>query len=210
MKRAVAKIGIVAPLLVAACSGYAAQASVEVNQSQSAEPTLEDVRGATERFRDVNVALAEGYLPPPMNMCESAEHMGRPAELGAMGIHYCRPDLLGITAVEPRVTGTGTHTDFRSPAVLIYGPQADGSLELVAVENLVFRSAWEAAGNSEPPSFNGVTYDYMWDDPATEIDEAHMFLPHYDLHVWLYRDNPRGMFAHPSVTCANQPSSHSH
>ena len=45
----------------------------------------------------------------------------------------------------------------------------------------------------------------MEDDPATAIDEAHMFEPHYDLHVWLYRDNPSGMFAqfNPNVSCAH-------
>jgi hypothetical protein len=135
-----------------------------------------------------------------------------PAELGAMGIHYFRPDLLGITAVEPRVTGTGTHTDFRQPAILIYEPQADGSLELVAVENLVFEAAWEAAGHRERPSFNGVPFDYMVDDPSTPEDEAHMFEPHYDLHVWLYRENPRGTYSqfNPNVTCAHQPGEHAH
>jgi hypothetical protein len=179
------------------------------------EPTLAEVRAATERFRDVDVALAEGYVRDPNDMCETAAHLGRPAELGSMGIHFVRPDLLGITAPpNPRVRGTGTHTDFRRPGVLIYEPQADGSLELVAVENLVFVEAWEAAGNVAPPTFLGVPYDYMIDDPATVADEAHMFEPHYDLHVWLYRENPRGMFAqfNPAVTCGHhaQPAGHVH
>jgi hypothetical protein len=88
-------------------------------------------------------------------------------------------------------------------AEFIYEPQADGSLELVAVENLTFIEAWEAAGNREPPSFHGVPYDYMVDDPATPTDEAHHFEPHYDQHVWLYRENPNGVFAqfNPDVTC---------
>src|SRR5262245_27170370 len=94
------------------------------------EPDLATVRAATERFRDVNIALAEGYIRDPMNVCDTASMMGRPTELGAMGVHYFRPDLLGITAPpNPRVTGTGTHTDFNKPAILIYEPQADGSLE---------------------------------------------------------------------------------
>ena len=101
------------------------------------EPTLSEVRRLTERFRDVNVALAEGYIRDPFDMCETAEMMGRPAALGAMGIHFFRPDLLGITKPpSPRVSGTGTHTDFRQPSILIYEPKANGSLELVAVENL--------------------------------------------------------------------------
>src|SRR5688572_19049521 len=111
------------------------------------EPSLADVRKATERFRDVRVALAEGYIRDPSNMCETAEMMGKPAALGAMGVHYFRPDLLGIKAPpNPRVDGDGVHTDFRRPAVLIYEPKADGSLELVAVENLVFQAAWHGSG----------------------------------------------------------------
>ena len=53
------------------------------------------------------------------------------------------------------------------------------------------------------PNFLGEEYDLMRDDPATELDEAHMFQPHYDLHVWLYRENPRGMFEqfNPNATC---------
>lgn len=168
------------------------------------ETTLEAVMAATERFKDVNVALAEGYIPDPSNSCETADMQGRPAELGAMGVHYFRPDLLQITGVEPRVNGTGTHTDFLTPAVLIYEPQADGSLELVAVENLTFMEAWEAAGNEGKPTFLGVEFDMMVDDPATpDVDEAHHFEPHYDLHVWLYRDNPNGMYTqfNPAVSC---------
>ena len=170
------------------------------------EPTLAEVRQATERFRDVKVALAEGYIRDPFNVCDTAEMMGRPAALGAMGIHFFRPDLLGITGPpSPRVNGTGTHTDFRKPSILIYEPQPDGSLELVAVENLVFAEAWRAAGHAQRPSFHGVPYDSMADDPNTAIDEAHMFEPHFDRHVWLYRDNPNGIFTpfNPAVTCAH-------
>lgn len=172
----------------------------------SPEPNLDEVRAATERFRDVSKALAEGYVAAPGNMCEAANMMGRSASLGAMGIHYFRPDLLGITAPpNPRVDGNGTHTDFIKPAILIYEPQADGTLELVAVENLVFIKAWEAAGNKAPPIFQGKSFDRMEDDPATEADEAHMFEPHYDMHVWLYRENPNGIFAqfNPKVSCAH-------
>jgi hypothetical protein len=168
------------------------------------EPTLDEVRAATARFQDVKVALAEGYVRDPTDMCDTAPMMGRPAALGGMGIHFFRPDLLGITAPpNPRVDGNGTHTDFRKPSILIYEPREDGELELVAVENLVFRKAWHEAGNKGLPTFHGVEYDHMFDDPATAADEAHNFEPHYDRHVWLYRPNANGMFAqyNPTVTC---------
>ena len=177
------------------------------------EPTLDEVRRATERFRDVNVALGEGYVRDPMNLCDTAEMMGRPASLGAMGIHFFRPDLLGISKPPaPRVDGEGTHTDFRKPSILIYEPAADGSLQLVAVENLVFARAWRAIGQTAPPTFHGVPYDTMVDDPATPLDEAHMFEPHFDRHVWLYRDNPNGMFAqfNPAVSCGGHRGASGH
>jgi hypothetical protein len=168
------------------------------------EPTLDEVRAATARFQKVEVALAEGYVRDPTDMCDVAPMMGRSAALGGMGIHFFRPDLLGIAArPNPRVDGTGTHTDFRKPSILIYEPRADGTLELVAVENLVFKKAWHEAGNKGLPTFHGVEYDYMFDDPKTAIDEAHNFEPHYDRHVWLYRPNANGIFAqfNPTVTC---------
>ena len=177
------------------------------------EPSLTEVRRATERFRDVNVALAEGYIRDPANMCETADMMGLPPDKGAMGIHYFRPDMLGITRPpNPRVNGSGVHTDFRKPAILLYEPQADGSLELIGVENLVFAKAWKDAGNDRPPSFHGVTYDTMVDDPATALDEAHNFEPHHDRHVWLYRENPNGLFSpfNPRVTCEHHMAAHAH
>lgn len=189
-------------------------ATASATHAQSAaEPDLEEVRAATERFQNVNVALDEGYVRDPFDLCDTAEMLGRPAELGVMGVHYFRPDLLGITEPpDPRVDGTGTHTDFLEPSILIYEPQPDGSLELVAVENLVFIDAWEAAGHSEPPSFHGVSYERMEDLPGTEAKEAHMFEPHYDLHVWLYRENPNGMFApfNPDATCEHHTGATEH
>lgn len=177
------------------------------------EPTLDEVRKATARFRDEKVALAEGYIRDPFNMCETADMMGQPASVGAMGIHYFRPDLLGVTEPpNPRVTGNGTHTDFRTPAVLIYEPQANGSVELVAVENLVFADAWKAAGHTAPPSFHGVPFDTMIDDPSTTRDEAHNFAPHFDRHVWIYRNNPNGVFTpfNPKVSCAAHKGANDH
>ena len=51
---------------------------------------------------------------------------------------------------------------------------------------------------------HGMPYDAMADDPSTALDEAHMFEPHFDRHVWIYRENPNGVFTplNPAVTCA--------
>ena len=206
--RAHTGIAVVAVVATTSLSLLAFNATPSAGSTASPEPSLAEVRSATERFRDVKVALAEGYVRDPGNVCEDAPKMGKPASLGAMGIHFFRPDLLGITGPpNPRVNGTGTHTDFTRPSILIYEPQQDGSLELVAIENLVFVDAWKKAGNVAAPSYQGVEYDLMQDDPATAVDEAHMFEPHWDRHVWLYRENPSGMFAqfNPNATCRWQP-----
>lgn len=196
--------------VLAAAMGLCASASLAGNPS---EPSLDEVRALTAKYQDVNVALAEGFIRDPGNMCDTADMMGRPKELGAMGIHYFRPDLLGISGPpNPRVSGSGTHTDFRQPSILIYEPQEDGSLKLVAVENLVFDKAWAATGNRDFPTFQGQPYNAMADNPATAVDEAHLFEPHHDLHVWLYRANPNGMFAqfNPKVSCAAHQANAGH
>jgi hypothetical protein len=164
---------------------------------EARERALEEVRAATEKYRDVQVALADGYVPDPLNICETPYHMGRTAQSGVMGIHYLRNDLLGIEEQRTRLDVTGTHTDFTSPAVLLYEPQADGSLELLALENLVSADAWKAAGNEAPPSFTGEPFPFAEANPAMTMRAS------YDLHVWLFRENPSGLFAayNPNATC---------
>lgn len=206
-----------AGLLLASVSSCAMPPAAEqpsaARPAAAAEPSLEAVRAATSRFQDVKVALAEGYVRDPDDHCVTADMVGLPASDGAMGVHYIRMDLLGITGPpNPRVNGVGTHTDFLKPAVLLYEPQADGSLVLVAVENLVFVDSWHKAGNTRVPAYQNVTYDLMADNPATPVDEAHKFEPHYDRHVWLYRSNPRGIFTqfNPAVSCAHHKGAQHH
>ena len=185
-------------------------------QPRPAEPTLAEVKDGAERYRDVKNAIADGYTTD--NKCVTAAMLGFPAVNGDMGLHYVRRDLLGLPAKpggpgKPggRVGGTGTYTDFRKPAMLVYEPQADGSMELVAVENLVFASEWHKT-QPRPPAFRGVNYLLLEDDPATKLDEAHNFEPHYELHLWVFRDNPKGMYApfNPTVTCRHHKPAAAH
>lgn len=165
---------------------------------------IEKVRLATQRFEDVKVALAEGYVPAPPGDCVSAASEGLPPAWGGMGIHYINPPMLKITATAPRVDGMSTHTDFMKPAILLYEPQADGSLALVGAENLVFMNSWHQAGNQAPPKFAGRTWDTMADNSRTPQDEAHMFEPHHDQHVYFRKmNNPNDQLNpfSPNVSC---------
>lgn len=180
---------IVATLALAACGLDAS--------GRGADPSIEEIRAATEKYRDVEVALADGYVRDPLDICETPAQLGAPADAGVMGVHYLHPDLLQIGPDGTRLDVSGTHTDFLRPAVLVYEPQADGSLELVAVENLVLEEAWEAEGNRRPPTFAGEEYAYMPDDPGKVIRG------HYDRHLWIFRENPNGIDAqyNPAATC---------
>jgi hypothetical protein len=160
-------------------------------------PSLEELRTATSRYRDVTVAVADGYVRDPLDICETPYSLGIFEDLGVMGVHYLRRDLLGIDEEGSRLDATTAHTDFLQPAVLVYEPQADSTLALVAIANVVSAAAWEGAGNREPPAFGDAPFAYAPANPGTG------FAAHYDLHIWLYRDNPSGLFApyNPAVTC---------
>ena len=188
-------------------SGSDATTSDKAANDPALSAELDNLRKLNERFSDVNVALAEGYVADPSGMCVTADMVGEPATNGAMGIHYFRPDLLGLKQAPGRATGTGMHTDFTKPAILMYEPQADGTLKLVGIENLVWTAAWQDAGKTSAPAYLGQDYFQMTDDPNTPIDEAHGFESHYDLHIWLYRDSPSGVFSqfNAGVTCDHAP-----
>lgn len=162
-----------------------------------AAPTLDDVRAATSKYQDVAVAEADGYVRDPLDICETPYSLGVFDNLGVMGVHYLRQDLLGVDEEGSRLDATTTHTDFRQPAVLVYEPQPDSTLALVAVANVVAASAWEAAGHAEPPAFGEQPFEYVPMNPGTG------YAAHWDMHIWLWRDNPSGMFAryNPAVSC---------
>lgn len=192
--------------------GVAMAALLPIHAAIASEASeIAAVRDATAKYMDVEVALADGYVPAPSG-CVTAAKEGLPPEWGGMGIHYVHPGMLKLAGGKPPVNGKSTHTDFLKPAILLYEPQADESLELVGVENLVFQVAWKEAGNSEPPVFAGQTWNTMADDPATPDHEAHNFEPHYDLHVWTLRENPSGalMPFNPNVNCDNSKEQSDH
>jgi len=172
--------------------------------AQDVAAEIEKVRLANARFADVNVAKSEGYVPAPPGDCVDAAHEGLPAHWGGMGIHYINPKMMKITQGQPRVDGKATNTDFLKPSILLYEPQADGSMKLVGVENLVFLNAWKAAGNMAPPVFAGRVWDTMADNSSTPQDEAHRFEPHHDQHVYFHKmANAKDQLKpfNPNVTC---------
>ena len=154
---------------------------------------LAQIRQATVKYQDFAVAEADGYMLNPG--CVSHP------ELGGMGFHAVNFGLIVDTEVDPL-----------RPEVLVYEAQEDGTLKLVAVEFLVpaHNIYVDGVGVLPFPSF----WDYENDGPPMlgnkEFDDHRDFanmggpgFPHYQLHVWLWKGNPSGIYApfNPNVSC---------
>jgi hypothetical protein len=134
------------------------------------------VRETTAAFRDVTAAEAAGY--GSMGSCVSGP------EEGAMGVHYPNGDLIGDGAL-----------DASRPEILVY-ERRGGRLRLVGVEFLVLAEGWHA-NNPGPPVLMGQHFNYVGSPNRYGLPAF------YELHVWAWRDNPKGMFVdwNPAVSC---------
>ncbi|MFL5617287.1 MAG: hypothetical protein ACJ79A_02700 [Gemmatimonadaceae bacterium] len=173
----------------AAPSDQPAAARVEWAGDPELAKLIAQIRAATEQYHDVDVSFAAGYRPSRAGCESSAE--------GAMGIHYGHPGLLGLVIGSVPTRGTDPVIDPLRPEILMYEPQADGSRRLVGIEFVVYRAAWDAV-HHEPPTLLGIPFDQRFGI------NAHGHADHYELHLWLWRHNPLGMFApwNPKVSCS--------
>jgi len=153
-----------------------------------ASALAEKVRHATARFLNINVALAEGWVPA--TPCVSGP------DFGAMGVHLVLPPRLDDAVL-----------DAQAPEALIYEPMANGAMRLVGVEFIVKASVWAAA--NPPPAVPALEGNLL-----NLIGEPNRFgLPaFYELHVWAWEHNPQGTFAdwNTHVSCDHQPLSSQH
>jgi len=135
------------------------------------------VRDATERFRDVTVAEAEGYAL--QFGCVTGP------DSGAMGMHFVKGALVGDDVIDPA-----------RPEIVIYEPTPDGRLKLIGADFLVLKDVWDAK-HAAPPQLMGQLF-HLFEAPNR------FGLPaFYTLHVWAWKENPNGSFVnwHPNVKC---------
>ncbi|HEY7021051.1 MAG TPA: hypothetical protein VH349_08040 [Ktedonobacterales bacterium] len=144
--------------------------------------SLGDVRAATARYHSLSVAIAHKY--GILKDAKGIACIDNPG-VGAMGIHYVNGDLVGTTEVNPL-----------KPEALVYEPQKNGRLSLVAVEYVTFQAQWDAT-HKAPPSLFGHRF-------MLTPDGNRFGLPaFYSLHAWIWKHNPDGTFAmwNPNVHC---------
>jgi hypothetical protein len=140
---------------------------------------LASVRQVTDKYHDVNVAFADGFIRTPE--CVSSPD-------GGMGIHFINPARL----MDPAI-------NILEPEILLYVEQA-GKLKLVGVEYFYGIGAPDTpVPHPAPPA--PVIFGRPLDGPMAQHEPGQP--PHYDLHVWIWQANPSGMFAafNPNVTC---------
>ena len=176
------KAGFITRAIVVALASLAAlPAPVSAEEPSAAE--LDAIREALAKYKDPYVAVRDLYLSTVG--CVHYDGMKMPGHMeypkGGMGIHF-----VNLTVQGP--------LDPKKPNVLIYEP-VDGKLELVAAEWLVPVSVAK-----ERPVLLGQPFQGPMEGHEPLIPQEFV---HYDLHAWLFKDNPNGMFSptNPDVTC---------
>jgi hypothetical protein len=140
---------------------------------------INEIRRATNKYHDVEAAKKDGFAE--FYMCTD-ENSGK----GAMGQHYANvPRVL-----DPKLDPT-------EPEVLTYQPMPDGSLRLIGVEYVIFQQTWYDNGGVGKPRILGQEMNPLGGDNRYGLP------PFFELHAWVWRPNPRGVFDdwNSKVTC---------
>lgn len=133
-----------------------------------------------EQQRDLNALYGVTVAYTDFSRAQAAGYTARLTDCmsdasGGMGYHY------------GKVANIDANARLLEPEILMYEPQSDGSLRFVGIEFVVPLST-----SATPPSLFGLQFH--------RNDAFQLWV----LHVWLYKDNPRGMFSdwNPTVSCA--------
>jgi hypothetical protein len=145
-------------------------------------PLVKKVRAATRRYKDINVAIEEGWVPA--TPCVSGPNSG------AMGVHYVLPERIGDGAVRAD-----------QPEALIYEPMSGGRARLVGVEFIVIAADWNTQNPDKQPTLEGHLMNLVGEPNRYRLPAF------YELHVWAWERNDSGSFAdwNEAVTCDAQP-----
>jgi len=161
------------PTTATTVTGAQSRTAASTQASGAAElRDLATLRRVTARFHDFDTAVGAGWSAK-ITAC-----MSDPV-LGGMGFHYGNTALIDGTA---RVD---------QPELLLYEPEQNGRLRLVAVEYII-------------------PYAFHSRDAAPPVLFGHEFQQNdvfqlWGLHAWVWKENASGMFANwnPAVNCDN-------
>ena len=163
-------------------------------QLREIDHILTAAKTATEKYRDLDAARADGYLQMSPVLFE-------------LGAHFVNQQILdeGVFNVE-------------RPTILLYGFAAGGGLELVGVSWALPKSP-----DAMPPAYfaplahwhehnftnrcigTGGPAAFMRAQPLTEEEcrrQGHVYFAgeHWYVHAWIFRPSPEGVFSHRNST----------
>jgi hypothetical protein len=166
-----------ASLALAAAPAPAAADPVDPNAMRD----LAKAYMASVKYLDEKAALADGYVP---HQC-SAD----PAGHGSMGYHYFNESRYG--SLDPA-----------KPAALLFEDGKNGRRRLAGVEWIAVDADQNLKTTRDRPAmFGGQKFEGPMPGhyPGMPV--------HYDLHVWLWKHNPSGLFNrwNPRVKCTAAP-----
>lgn len=182
---------VIAGSLAAAASSASAHSSHATPAQQTSVSSYDyrlaievaNVKAATMKYLDYRVAERDGFI----NTHEFAAH----PQLGGMGIHFVNPARMGDNKVKTT-----------EPEVLLYEPNGFGGYNLIAVEYYVPAALAETTPTLFGRSFDGPMLNHDLDpNQLNEAEKNDRGNQHYDMHVWVWKHNPSGLFApfNPSV-----------
>ena len=181
---------LAALLTLAAMVGGAAS-TLQAQASPKIPAELVPVRAALDKYRDPIVAVHDGYFSTlgcidfPTGEKGNGMMSYKP---GAMGVHFLNPALIG-----PKL-------DPMKPQVLLYEWVGD-RLQLTGAEWFM-----PAQLSKTAPMIHGQSLQGPMEGHEPVLPKE---LHHWDLHVWLWKDNPNGLFSstNSAVKCAKGPYS---
>ena len=165
--------------------------SAHAQPSAMSSPTadLATAKAALAKYADPFVAIKDGYFSTLACIDFPTGAMDGTVEYppGAMGVHFLN------------AANIGPNLDPTKPQVLIYEPVGN-KLVLAGAEWFV---PVQVAGSTAPTIF-GQTLAGPMDGHEPIMPTS---LRHYDLHVWFWKDNPKGMFTSTNSTLKCTPGS---
>jgi hypothetical protein len=163
---------------MAVCGTAAAQAS----PGTTAAKQLAHAKAVNSKYVQTGKARAAGY--GLLKDAAGIECIADP--MGGMGVHLVNGKLVGDGAIKAN-----------TPEALVYEPDKNGRLHLVAAEYVVLKAAWDAK-HSTPPSLFGHRF------VSVAAGNRYGLPAFYELHTWSWKANPMGTFMNynPKVSCA--------
>jgi len=132
------------------------------------------LRLVTAQYQRLDAAQAAGY-----DHASALNSCVSNSALGGLGYRFVKPGLLDA------------QVDLNKPEAMVYVPGPNGALQLGAVEFIVPVEAWNSTHTG-------------WPQLMGHQFHLNSALNVYVLHIWVWQNNPSGMFEdwNPNIACA--------